>query len=84
MTEHPERLDIQIRKARSRRHARTIGIVVGLAGAAWLLVAEPLIRGWSWWYLPGAVVIVTVSLWISRLDADAAEELTRWLWRPPR
>jgi hypothetical protein len=84
MTEHPERLDIQIRRARSRRHARTIGIVVGLAGAAWLLVAEPLIRGWSWWYVPGAVVIVAVSLWISRLDADAAEELTRWFWRPPR
>jgi fatty acid desaturase len=84
MSEQPERLDIQVRRARSRRHARSIGTVVGLAGAAWLLIAQPLARGWSWWFVPAAVAMFAMSLWIARLDADAFEELTRWFWRPPR
>lgn len=83
MTERPERLDIQVRRARSRRHARLFGSVVGLGGAGMFIYEGWAVSGWHWWYIPAASAAIVVALWLARLDADAIEEMTRWFWRPP-
>jgi CHASE2 domain-containing sensor protein len=83
MHDRPERLDIQVRRARTRRQATTTAIVAGL-GVAGLMIYEWAAVGWHWWYIPAVIAAVIVLLWIARLQADFDEEVTRWFWRPPK
>jgi hypothetical protein len=80
----PERLDIQVRKARFRREALRITIPVALVITAATVYGLWSVAGWRWWYVPLALVAIVVGLWYSRLETDVTEEATRWFWRPPK
>lgn len=84
MPNTPERLDIQLRRARMRRDAVTIGGSTGVISAILALAYRWLTNGWHWWYVPVLLVALVVCLWLARLDADVTERATRWFWRSPR
>jgi fatty acid desaturase len=80
----PERLDLQLRRARHRREALRIGLPVALVIAALAIYSLWSAAGWRWWYVPLTLASVVAGLWLSRLETDATEEATRWFWRPPK
>jgi len=80
----PERLDIQIRRARLRREARQSAWLGGMLGGVGIIGMRWAGWGWRWWYLLLVPLFMLIALWIGRLSADMEEEATRWFWRPPR
>jgi hypothetical protein len=84
MPEYPERLDVQIRKARARRQAVQMGIPLALMVAGMLVYSAMTATGWHWWYAPLTLLAVIFVFWLTRLEAEILEQTTRWFWRPPR
>ena len=80
----PERLDIQLRRARLRRQAQQSAWIGGVVGAIGLIGMRWVGLGWRWSYLLFLPLVVVIALWIGRLTAEMEEEATRWFWRPPR
>jgi fatty acid desaturase len=83
MSHVPERLDIQVRRATTRRRSRSLALAVSL-----VLLGISLYRLWAgapwhWWYIPVFPLWIGLIFLISRLDGDAMEEITRSFWRPP-
>ena len=80
----PERLDIQLRRTRLRRHARQSAWICGVSGSVGIIAMRWIGSGWRWSYVLVVPLFVGIALWIGRLSADVEEEATRWFWRPPR
>jgi hypothetical protein len=83
VTDHPERLDLQLQRARVRRDRLRFGVPLGLLSGVGAVCWFWQINGWHWWYVLAVGAALAVGLWLSRLEDDVIEEVTRRCWRSP-
>ena len=84
MINHPERLDLQLRRARLQRDWLRFGVPVGLLCVIVALYVMWRLDGWHWWYVPTSLVSFALGLWFSRLEDEVIYSATRWIWRAPK